>query len=577
MGTMCSMVENKKKKKINISKSDVNQKNQEIENISETKGKPENKTFIKKNNSLKKAKTKGEETTKNNNSKKNNVNDEEKGANNNKFNNNKNEENTKKNNQKKLSRSNMFKSYMPSSNNIYLVCPKCKLLFPSIEKFSFKNKKKDFEILYRCKCSKELNKSYLLDFINPNKPFELNEEFNKFKEANNLIKKAKEKKEFEGSQMIESAIRCSLDINEPPPPPVNVKGSVIDSLLIGSIFPKIKISMLNPINPIKEEEEEKEKEDLIEENKKNKKYEITVSKSFPKSIKVEEYKCTKTFQKNARISVLIQLNSGDLASGSYDCKICIWDLNEASGINYKKEFQEKGTPLCLLEFKPGYLLAGTNDNYISLWNLNSVQSDKIEHKFSGHKLWVNSLAKCNDKIFASCSNDKSIIIWDYDEKKEISRIENAHDDCILTLICLKNGNLCSGAADLLVKVWNWNDGICIFKYEGFDYWIRDLCQFDNNTLLICHGKQIQIWKNLRPIAILNEHEHDVRDICVINKDYFASSSFDNTIKIWNINTKICEQTLKGHTSNVIDIIKLKGSDSLASSSCDETIKIWTIN
>ena len=66
----------------------------------------------------------------------------------------------------------------------------------------------------------------------------------------------------------------------------------------------------------------------------------------------------------------------------------------------------------------------------------------------------------------------------------------------------------------------------------------------------------------------------MRDICIIDKDHFATASFDNTIKIWTIKDLDCVQTLKGHTSNVINVIKLKGSKDLASCSTDFTIKIW---
>ena len=79
-----------------------------------------------------------------------------------------------------------------------------------------------------------------------------------------------------------------------------------------------------------------------------------------------KYTCDKTFQKNARISSLIELESGYLATGSYDCKICIWDINKPSGTIYEREFQEMGIIICLLEMKPNYLLAGTNNNYKSM-------------------------------------------------------------------------------------------------------------------------------------------------------------------------------------------------------------------
>ena len=75
------------------------------------------------------------------------------------------------------------------------------------------------------------------------------------------------------------------------------------------------------------------------------------------------------------------------------------------------------------------------------------------------------------------------------------------------------------------------------------------------------------------IHTLNEHQHSVRTICQINKEKFASGSFDATIKIWDIESFNCEQTLEGHNSNVIGIVMLNNR-TIASCSNDATIKIW---
>ena len=151
--------------------------------------------------------------------------------------------------------------------------------------------------------------------------------------------------------------------------------------------------------------------------------------------------------------------------------------------------------------------------------------------------------KCNEEIFASCSNDKSIMTWNFTNKKRILRF-NAHDDCVLSLIKLKNGNLCSGGADLLIKIWNWKTGECLFKLEGYNNWIRCICQLDDKTLLIGSENIITIWENKQVKAYLTDHEHDVRDICVINENYFASGSFDNTIKIWETKEFNCIQKVQ---------------------------------
>ena len=186
----------------------------------------------------------------NNKKDENKNNDDNNSNNNNKDIKKENKDNKKIKKPKKIADPNIYISSVNNQNNFYIVCPKCKLLFPEINDFSYDNDKKDFNISYTCECSKELHKSYLVDFLNKNKPFELNERFNKFKKANNLIKEAKHKEDFKGSEIIESALKVSLSTNGPAPPPL-IKSSIKISSL-GKTFHHIKESEFNPIN---EEEE----------------------------------------------------------------------------------------------------------------------------------------------------------------------------------------------------------------------------------------------------------------------------------------------------------------------------------
>ena len=62
-----------------------------------------------------------------------------------------------------------------------------------------------------------------------------------------------------------------------------------------------------------------------------------------------------------RVVSLIQLNSGHIATGSYDNTIKIWDLKKEQFIS---SFFEEGKVFCLLEFEPNKLLAGTSENNI---------------------------------------------------------------------------------------------------------------------------------------------------------------------------------------------------------------------
>ena len=318
-------------------------------------------------------------------------------------------------------------------------------------------------------------------------------------------------------------------------------------------------------------------------NNDNKKLDLNINygfsnkNEFSSSIneqKEKQLNCTKILNGHTeKVVTLIELSSGQIASGSYDNTIRIWNIN-----TQKEEIiiNEKGRVFCLLEFEKNKILSGSGDNSIILWDIDLPNQDYI-YDFQGHELWVNCLVKCDNNYFASASNDKKIKIWDFYNKNCIATL-NGHLDCVLTLILLKNKNLCSGGADLTIKIWGWEEKICLLTLKGHEKWVKCLYELHNGIILSgSDDSTIKLWNNYTNIKTLKKHTHSVRTFCQINKYYFASGSFDCTIKIWEINKWVCVQTLVGHNSNIINLISLKhnnNSNSIASCSNDKSIRIW---
>ena len=292
----------------------------------------------------------------------------------------------------------------------------------------------------------------------------------------------------------------------------------------------------------------------------------SVKKNYSKlpKDKIKPFKMANSFLAHNKIIVcMIELENKQIATGSYDNTIKIWDVNNQ---NCENEIMEDGKVFALLEFEPNLLLSAidktpddvqeisqirSEDIVINLWDLNSANSDnKIIHSFTGHQLRINCLVKCDDKFFASCSNDGEIIIWDYHLRKKVH--------------------------NMTIKIWNWENASCIATLTGNKHWVKCLCQLSNGYILSgSHDNLIKIWDNDNQfVTDLRGHTESVRSICQIGKtNYIASASFDHTIKIWDLNTNECIQTLTEHTSSVINI--LYHSDGyLISSSKDKTIKIW---
>ena len=58
--------------------------------------------------------------------------------------------------------------------------------------------------------------------------------------------------------------------------------------------------------------------------------------------------------------------------------------------------------------------------------------------------------------------------------------------------------------------------------------------------------------------------------------YIASGSWDNTIKLWNVETGECLRTFKGHANVVLSVAFSPDGRYIASGSWDSTIKLWDL-
>ena len=73
---------------------------------------------------------------------------------------------------------------------------------------------------------------------------------------------------------------------------------------------------------------------------------------------------------------------------------------------------------------------------------------------------------------------------------------------------------------------------------------------------------------------LKEHTNWVNSLAMIDNKYLASASYDNTVRIFNIQDG-SHRILKGHTDSVFDLA-IYSPDVLVSVSWDKTARFWSI-
>ena len=156
---------------------------------------------------------------------------------------------------------------------------------------------------------------------------------------------------------------------------------------------------------------------------------------------------------------------------------------------------------------------------------------------------------------------------------------------ITSLLLLSDGRLASCSDDKTIKIYNINNNYhCDITLEGHTSYVRYISELDNNKLISCSDdRSIKIWSITQSSyqcddTINNAHNDWINKVISLTNNRIASCSDDKTIKIWNSNNPYnLIKTLNGHTNWVNSIIKLKDKDILISGSCyDNTLRKWNL-
>ena len=237
-----------------------------------------------------------------------------------------------------------------------------------------------------------------------------------------------------------------------------------------------------------------------------------------------------------------------------------------------------------------YVNIKNEDNFVtySLKNIKTWIKEKSKKEYSlnqiiknAHDDWINKVIYNKNGNLISCSDDKSIKIWEEDNNNNYQCVTILrHDNEINSILLLDDKNMLISSGFDGTKFWNLNN------YENIIY-IKQVICLCNNALKRIDKERIIIGGNddgIIKIISINErkiikeikNEFPCLEICIINeKGLFLIGGKSKDIKIYRYENYECIQIINDAHNDIIYGITKLNNNSIASYGYDITIKIWS--